>query len=843
MPDQDEEYKFDIHASIVFQLGESLITDEVQALVELVKNCYDADSTYAQVEVNSSEYPKEGRYTKAMGYLTIEDGGQGMSLEDIRNGWLLISNSPKRTLKRSKKSTPRGRTPLGDKGLGRLGAQRLGDNLEIYTYSSADQTEYYVAFSWLDFMSQDRLSSVPVVVQEVTPATRKKGTRLVISGLKKPMAWRDTNSVNGESRLDQLQTELSRLISPFDVINDFRVSARIDGTKLSLWSLSAKLRETAQIRYSLTFQDGLFSSHGRARISFFRPETNNEAEQQLFRELIEQDNGLEFFGFLTEQKEAQRHQFKLSKRAGWFVEYSFRKPLAEFDGVQQVESEGQEVVDANPGPFQAEIDAFDLGRESASHQNVYQAATDYRKYVKLHSGIRVYRNGFQVRTDADWLKLGEDWTRGGSWYGLKPSNTIGYVAISSRDNSELVETTDREGFVKNPYYENFYLMLRKFVEEANNAQEVIRRSWVRYRKLHIAKLARVTSDSTPESLVTNMRQTILRAQELRQPLENATANLEAAVINSASVSREIANELPIDSNSRRLSRENARQLARTVKSASKIAAELGGYLSNLAELDSVTKVIAEQIDTLREQLGQVYEMVSLGLTAEVLSHEVLNIADQLAERTRQIERHVNGQGSSDRRLVTYIEYVKTSIAGLRKQLAHFAPALKYVREKREQIPMGAFVQEIAEYYALRFSSKDIRVNGKLKDAHDFGITMNKGKLTQIVDNLFLNSEYWLSEDLRLGRIKQGVITIEVIRPFLRIYDNGRGIDSSVQASLFEPFITTKKRGEGRGLGLFVVHQLLETEGCTITLLPNLNSSNRRYIFELDFTGGMTNDAE
>jgi len=843
MADQDVEYKFDIHASIVFQLGESLITDEVQALVELVKNSYDADSTYAQVEVNSKDSPKEGRYAESVGYLTIEDGGQGMSLDDIKNGWLFISNSPKRAMKRNKDTTPRGRTPLGDKGLGRLGAQRLGDNLEIYTYSKADQTEYYVAFSWLDFVSQDRLSSVPVVVQKVIPATQKKGTRLVISGLKNPEAWRDTNVVNGESRLDHLQTELSRLISPFVVVKDFRVSAKIDGTKLSLWSVSEKLRETAQVRYSITFENGLFNSLGRARTSFFRPETNNESEQQLFRELVEDDGSQGFFAFLVEQKEAQRHQFKLSKRAGWFVEYSFRKALGEFDGVQQVESQDQELVDANPGPFQAEVDAFDLGRESSSHQNVYQAATDYRKYVKMHSGIRVYRNGFQVRTDADWLRLGADWTRGGSWYGLKPSNTIGYVAISARDNSELIETTDREGFVKNPYYDNFYLMLRKFVEEANNAQEAIRRSWVKYRKLHIAKLARVTSNSTPESLIANMRETLLRAQELRLPLANATANLEAAVTNSESISREIANELPMDSDSRRLSRENARDLARSVKSTSKIAAELGGYLSNLAELDSVTKVIADQIDTLREQLGQVYEMVSLGLTAEVLSHEVLNIADQLAERTQQIERHISSLGSTDRRQVAYIEYVRTSITGLRKQLAHFAPALRYVREKRENISIGPFAKEIAEYYELRFADKEIVVNVKLRSAHDFVITMNRGKLTQIIDNLFLNSEYWLREDLRLSRIKQGAITIEMARPFVRISDNGRGVEASVQESLFEPFITTKKRGEGRGLGLFVVRQLLESEGCSIALLPALNSYNRRFIFQLDLTGGMTDDAK
>ena len=44
---------FEIHASVVFQLGESLITDSVQALVELVKNCYDADATFCKLNIST----------------------------------------------------------------------------------------------------------------------------------------------------------------------------------------------------------------------------------------------------------------------------------------------------------------------------------------------------------------------------------------------------------------------------------------------------------------------------------------------------------------------------------------------------------------------------------------------------------------------------------------------------------------------------------------------------------------------------------------------------------------------------------------------------------------------
>src|SRR5947209_13978150 len=100
MPSAPSGLHFEIDSWVVFQLGEQLVTDLVQALVELVKNCYDADATYAKVAIHTNEAPGEGHhYPDALGYVTIEDNGTGMPLERIRDGWLFISSSHKREFK------------------------------------------------------------------------------------------------------------------------------------------------------------------------------------------------------------------------------------------------------------------------------------------------------------------------------------------------------------------------------------------------------------------------------------------------------------------------------------------------------------------------------------------------------------------------------------------------------------------------------------------------------------------------------------------------------------------------------------------------------------------------
>src|SRR6185437_297982 len=111
---------FDISAAVVRRLGDELVSDEVTAIVELVKNAYDADADYAHVVVNTTDAPPgaASKFPKAIGYITIDDDGMGMGRDDIERGWLIISLSGKRVMKAAGEKTPKGRTPLGDKGLG-----------------------------------------------------------------------------------------------------------------------------------------------------------------------------------------------------------------------------------------------------------------------------------------------------------------------------------------------------------------------------------------------------------------------------------------------------------------------------------------------------------------------------------------------------------------------------------------------------------------------------------------------------------------------------------------------------------------------------------------------------
>ena len=100
-------------ANILRRLGEELNPSPSRGLVELVKNSYDADAINCTIELRDVDKPG--------GMIVITDDGDGMNIQEIINGWLVLGKSEK--IYRSK--TRLGRHPSGDKGLGRLAALRM----------------------------------------------------------------------------------------------------------------------------------------------------------------------------------------------------------------------------------------------------------------------------------------------------------------------------------------------------------------------------------------------------------------------------------------------------------------------------------------------------------------------------------------------------------------------------------------------------------------------------------------------------------------------------------------------------------------------------------------------
>ena len=236
---------------------------------------------------------------------------------------------------------------------------------------------------------------------------------------------------------------------------------------------------------------------------------------------------------------------------------------------------------------------------------------------------------------------------------------------------------------------------------------------------------------------------------------------------------------------------------------------------------------------MEEQLNNFSELASLGLTTESVSHEFASIADRLAEKASFYSNKLENKKLTDSDIYVLMEYINTTVNGLKVQLRHLDPALKYNREKKASFKLSKFFNDEKDYYSNRFGKLDIEF--VIENVDDFTIKINKGKFTQVIDNLLNNSEYWLKDRKQNEKNFQPKIFIKIETPWVYVYDNGYGIAPAVENQIFEPFVTTKPKGEGRGLGLFIIQQLLDSSGCSIALEPIKNEHDRKYMFALNLS--------
>lgn len=817
---------FDISAAVVRQLGEELVSDEVTAIVELVKNAYDADATFANVVVNTKDPPPAGatNFGGAVGYVTIEDDGLGMDEEDVRTGWLMISLSAKRKMKATGERTPKGRTPLGDKGLGRLSTQKLGQNLDMVTRKDGSVDTLRVSFSWDAFSDDRSLGDVPVSIGREPAPGRAKGTELIISGLRNPNVWEGTAA-------DQLIADLSQIISPFPEARSFLVTLKINGRPIDLGQVSEKVRKAAVGRFRFNFAKGRLSLDGSIRLAKLRG-----TDSDFYDRWIAPDNGRAFFDFLKKKPAALL--LRLSKDKTHFIDFDYSIALADLGDVDTIPDtrEPGKRVPADPGPFSGEINDFLLrGDEAGAKLGGLANATEIRQIVKQQAGIKVFRDGFGIKpygiNGQDWLRLGAGWTSAGSYYSLRPDNVLGFVLISEAENTHLKEKTDREGFVSNPWSQNFQRLVAQASKVVSDLYELIRRTLNEYRSALKAEdhtfEGSVKAVADAGNVAEQLASYSAKSASLRKNTDSTRARLKA-------VTDRISKTPIFTSAAEREVSELLGEARAALDASTALFAELDDYTNQARILANLVATLAPRLDVLTDQLTDFSELAGLGMLAEALTHEVHNQTDRLMLQASSATKRGQTARPQNRDLIQFAREVTSTVSVLRALIAHLSPSLRYQRDSLETIEVSVLLKEVRDHFQSRWKTSQFECKITLTGS-DFDIETNRGRMLQVIDNLVLNAEYWLKEKLKRDSNFKPEITIDYEPYRLRISDNGPGVERSVEDALFEPFITLKPKAQGRGLGLFITTQIMESFGGTISLLPDRNADGRRFIFELDLT--------
>ena len=224
---------FRSHVNIKNIIGKELINDDNVAVMELVKNSYDAGARTVTVEFRNLKYIQEKHE------LLIVDDGCGMSLDDLLNKWLNLAYSIKRI-----QNAQNNRLQAGNKGIGRFSCDRLGKKLDIYT-KKKDSNIYQLQINWEDFENitdyNIQINEIPMrlrnvsaneVIKETSYDIGVSGTIIKISNLRMEWVQFDGslfNEVLNYQKLVSLKSTLEKLINKSQVeSDDFKIFLKID---------------------------------------------------------------------------------------------------------------------------------------------------------------------------------------------------------------------------------------------------------------------------------------------------------------------------------------------------------------------------------------------------------------------------------------------------------------------------------------------------------------------------------------------------------------------------------------------------------------------------------------
>ena len=420
--DQIHQAPFRPRARVLQLLGDELIGSPRLAVFELVKNAYDADANevFVRIELASGGEPS----------ITVSDDGEGMSLDLLRSVWLVPGDDHRRRQREEgRRSAKHHRLPLGEKGLGRFAVHKLGNRIQVTT-RAANSDECVVDIDWHELIEKPFLDEAPVAIRE-RPAKvfteGKTGTRIRVWELRPPM-W-----TRGEVR--RLCNQITSICSPFEDPAGFRAVLEVPGYETWIENLPdfTEILNRAIWKFSFELdENGWFHSDYK------------------FRQVP---------GLNLDRRQVSRRGDRLNLPRGSGRERSRRNVIATAETTRGI------------GAVTGEFYVFDRDRE------VLRLLSDTRllsRYLDENGGIRIYRDGIRV------YNYGE---KGDDWLGLDlrrvniPTRRVsrniilGAVHLSLESSVDLVEKTNREGFVEN----DACARLRDIVLGALGAMEAERR--------------------------------------------------------------------------------------------------------------------------------------------------------------------------------------------------------------------------------------------------------------------------------------------------------------------------------------------------------------------------------
>jgi len=421
------------YARLLTMLGDQLIKNELIALVELIKNSYDADASW--VKVSFIDFGPDYELTPTS-KIRIEDDGCGMNADILRKHWLNPATPDKLKRKKDNPKTQKGRILQGEKGIGRFAIFKLGKKITITT--RRQQQNYKGEFIELGEDTENVMTY---------DFSKYDNDFLREDGEEKDLFLEHLT-------VDLLQRLPETIIEQDLVLGTTRKKRRPFGTVIEITDLKTRwtVDRVNRIQQNIGKLQPIFSGKDTADFSvwIYKDDVLHESNDSYKKVLDHCLKNMSVLKITSGRYVCGENtiSFDMNDRP---VKLSFQDPdirgLTQFRRFKALEEKGENV---ECGSFNFEFYIFDLNADS-ENPSKYYLSKEEKNIIKEHR-IYLYRDDVRVMPygdpDDDWLRI--DMARGtirADEY-LSNDQVVGCVYISQEENPNLKDKTNREGLIE-----------------------------------------------------------------------------------------------------------------------------------------------------------------------------------------------------------------------------------------------------------------------------------------------------------------------------------------------------------------------------------------------------------
>jgi len=679
-----------------------------------------------QFSVSGNTYEFEASLREAYrkyNHIVISDEGHGMSLKELDEIFLTVGTRSRRG------ENIKGAAYLGDKGVGRLSAMRLGNHLQVISTKRDENAWSVLSIDWglITHDSDLELENLPVSLGsgDIKKDVSVQGTKIIISDLSSDWSWDKFSGL--------FQGSISRLIDPFTPGKaNSLLRVRYNGSRVVIPSVPQKLLESA---------------HAYCKAKLFFEGDEPRLEGDIYYRLRDK-------GRVIDQRGAEIYSLAQSTQK--------RRGKAGHASNAIVPISPKALKDL--GPVEIEVYWYNRRVVEAVDELTESVQGTRDEIRKWSGGPMLYRYGYRILpygdAEDDWLELDKN-AFGQSGFKLNRQQVIGFVKVVAPHTS-FSEQTNREGLIETPSTTALrkvlmwllHSELRELINDADEEELLARRE--------------------AEHLVTDYREAELRVYQAIDKFEHASGKAGLSV--SIDIRRKVTD---------------------LVRQCNLVA------LKTESVLDQSTKD--------REKF---VHLAGIGLMTEFIFHELDRVVDHAV---LELSRTKNLPSQS------VLQSLEDQLKTLQKRISAFDELSGEKRQVKSQFYLNDVIQQCIDNHAAQFERHNIILDVVEKNGR-MPIKAVKGMVIQIVENLIANSVYWLKQQVKYQKGFSPKITITVADGLLSILDNGPGVAPDRREIIFQPFVTSKPIGQGRGLGLYISSELARYHGWDLFLENSIGLS-------------------